>query len=391
MKIAGRIAQVKPSLTLAITQKAKSMKAEGVDVVGFGAGEPDFDTPLHIKEAAKRAIDRGATKYTPASGTPELKRAICEKFERENGIKYVPEEIITSCGAKHSLYNIFQVICEKPDEVLIISPYWLSYPEMVHLAEGKPVFVTTDEKNAFVPSIDDINRKITQATKAIILNSPSNPTGSVLDRDFLEKIAEIAVAKKIFVISDEIYENLLYDGEKRISIASLGEKIKALSFTVNGVSKSYSMTGWRIGYLGGPKEIVSHMSAFQSHSTSNPASISQAAALDALKGSQAEVKEMKKAFVERRDYMVERINKIKGLSCVKPKGAFYLFCNIALTGLDSVALCDKLLEEAKVACVPGIAFGSDKYIRLSFATSIANIKKGLDRIENWLNNAKNNS
>lgn len=391
MKIAGRIAQVKPSLTLAITQKAKKMKAEGIDVVGFGAGEPDFDTPLHIKEAAKHAIDRGDTKYTPASGTPELKKAICEKFERENGIKYAPEEIIASCGAKHSLYNIFQVICEKPDEVLIISPYWLSYPEMVHLAEGKPVFVPTTEKNAFVPSIDDINRKITQATKAIILNSPSNPTGSVLDRGFLEKIAEIAVAKKIFVISDEIYENLLYDGEKRVSIASLGEKIKALSFTVNGVSKSYSMTGWRIGYLGGPKEIVSHISALQSHSTSNPTSISQAAALEALKGSQAEVETMKKAFVERRDYMVERINKIRGLSCVKPKGAFYIFCNIAGTKMGSLALTKKLLEEAKVACVPGIAFGSDQHMRLSFATGMDNIKKGLDRIENWLNNAKNNS
>ncbi len=384
MKFSDRVSQLKSSPTLAISAKAKEMRKRGLDVIGFGAGEPDFDTPLNIKEAAIEAIKKGFTKYTPASGIIELKNAVCEKLKRDNSLRYKPDEIAISCGAKHALYNIFQVLCQKQDEVIIISPYWVSYTEMVRLSGAEPRIVEAKEANGFVVAPEEIKKNITKRTKSIIINSPSNPTGAVFGKELLEKIARIAVSKKIFVISDEIYEKLIYDGEEHTSIGSLNKEISKLTLTVNGVSKTYSMTGWRIGYVAGPLDIIKKVGALQSHSTSNPSSISQMAALEALRGSLEALFKMKEEFVARRDYMVKRINSFKNVSCVKPKGAFYLFCNISGTGLNSVTFSTKLLEEARVACVPGIAFGSDRHVRLSFATSMENIKTGLDRIENWL-------
>lgn len=384
MKFARRVSQLKPSVTLAITSKAKAMKKHGIDVIGFGAGEPDFDTPAGIKEAGIGAIKKGFTKYTPASGTAELKNAVCEKLKRDNSLVYKPEDVAISCGAKHALYNIFQVLCDKGDEVVIVSPYWVSYPEMVALSGATSSFVKAKEKDGFEIDPKDIAKSITKRTKAIIINSPSNPTGSVLGEAALSEIAKIVVSKNIFIISDEIYEKLIYGDAKHASIGSLSDEIKKLTLTVNGVSKTYSMTGWRVGYVAGPLDIIKKISALQSHSTSNPASISQIAALEALQGPQDDILKMKKEFAERRDYMAKRINSIKYLSCVKPKGAFYIFCNTKETKLGSTELCEKLLEEAHVACVPGIAFGSDKHIRLSFATNMENIKNGLDRIEGWL-------
>ena len=383
MKFPNKIAQLKPSLTLAITSKAKEMKADGVDIVGFGAGEPDFDTPESIKNAGILAIKEGKTKYTPASGTAELKSAICKKFKKDNALVYSPEEVAISCGAKHALYNIFQVMCDSDDEILIISPYWLSYTEMVRLSGAREVLVEAHEKNNFVINPDDVARKITQKTKAIIVNSPSNPTGAVYGKEVLSEIAKIAVEKDIFVISDEIYEKLIYDGERHVSIGALNDKVCKKTLTVNGVSKTYSMTGWRIGYVAGDARIIAKIAALQSHSTSNPSSISQVAALEALNGKQDEMEKMVKEFESRRNFMASEINKMDKISCVSPKGAFYVFCNIEKTGLDSLQFTERLLLEAHVACVPGIPFGSDKHIRLSFATSLDNIKKGLERIEKW--------
>ncbi|MBL7156863.1 MAG: pyridoxal phosphate-dependent aminotransferase [Candidatus Omnitrophica bacterium] len=384
MKFSERISQLKPSLTLAITSKAKNMKKQGLDVISFAAGEPDFDTPVNIKNAAIEAIKMGFTKYTPSSGTIELKNAVREKLKKDNSLRYSPEQIVISCGAKHALYNIFQVLCDKPDEVLIVSPYWVSYPEMVRTSGAQFRVVGASEKDGFVVDPKLIEEGLTRRTKAMIINSPANPTGAVFGREVLEKIAKIAVSKNIFVISDEIYEKLIYGGEEHISIGSLNKDIERQTLTVNGVSKTYSMTGWRIGYAAGPPEIMKNIAALQSHSTSNPSSISQVAALEALRGKQEMVSTIKKEFAARRDYMVRRINSFKSVSCVKPKGAFYLFCNISGTKLDSISISERLLEEAHVACIPGIAFGSDTHIRLSFATSMENIKVGLDRIEKWL-------
>ncbi len=384
MEFADRVVRLKPSLTLAITAKAKAMKRQGLDVVGFGAGEPDFDTPSGIKRAGIRAIEKGFTKYTPVSGTPELKKAIAQKLNRENGLSYTPEEIVVSCGAKHALYNIFQVLCGPGDEVIIVSPYWVSYPEMVKLSGATPRIVEAKEKNSFVPEISSIRKAITKHVKAIIVNSPSNPTGATFGKPILEEVAKIAVLKKLIVISDEIYEELIYDGGKHVSIGSINSGIFKQTITVNGFSKTFSMTGWRIGYAAGPGEIMRKIAALQSHSTSNPASISQKAAVEALERRGKEVGEMKKKFAERRDYMSGRINSMEKISCVKPRGAFYIFCNITETGLDSLTFAARLLDEAHVACVPGIGFGSDTHVRLSFATSLKNIKKGLDRMEKWL-------
>ncbi|NQU95029.1 MAG: pyridoxal phosphate-dependent aminotransferase [Candidatus Omnitrophica bacterium] len=384
MKFAGRVSQLKASPTLAISAKAKAMKKKGIDVIGFGAGEPDFDTPEHIKEAAICAIQKGFTKYTPASGTVELKGAVCDKLKTDNALDYTPAEIAVSCGAKHALYNIFQVLCEKGDEVIIVSPYWVSYTEMVTLSGATSRIVAAKESDGFVVNPEEVAKNITSRTKAIIVNSPSNPTGAVFGKDVLEKIAKIAASKKIFVISDEIYEKLIYGGEKHFSIGSLDKEIRDLTLTVNGVSKTYSMTGWRIGYVAGPKDIITKISALQSHSTSNPTSISQMAALQALVGPQEELAKMKKEFTGRRDYMVKKINSLEDMSCVEPKGAFYCFPNISKTKLDSITFADRLLDEAHTACVPGIAFGSDKHVRLSFATSMKNIETGLSRIEKWL-------
>lgn len=384
MRLARRIRDVSESVTLDITSKAKKLAKAGVDVVNFGAGEPDFDTPQAIKAEAIQAIKEGFTKYTPSSGISELREAISKKLKKDNGLDYSPAQVVVSNGAKHSLYNIFQVLCEEGDEVIIPSPYWLSYPEMVKLAEAKPVFIETKKENGFEVTEQELSQKITKSTKAFILNSPSNPTGCVYDLEELKFIAKLAVKHKFVVISDEIYEKLIYDNKKHVSIASLGKDIYDLTVTVNGVSKSYSMTGWRIGYAAGPLEIMEAIANLQSHAASNPSSISQKAALAALSQDQRCVEEMRQEFEKRRDLMVSRINKIKNISCVRPEGAFYVFCDISKLKMDSAALANKLLDDARVAVIPGAPFGANNSIRLSFATSIVNIGKGLDRIEEWV-------
>ncbi|NWF98777.1 MAG: pyridoxal phosphate-dependent aminotransferase [Nitrospirae bacterium] len=365
------------------------MKAQGIDVVNFGVGEPDFDTPENIKEAAIKAIKEGFTKYTPVGGIDALKDAVIEKFKKDNGLDYTREEIIISCGAKHSLYNINQAILSPGDEVLIPSPYWVSYPDQALLNDAVPVFVKTYEKDSFMLRTESLKAHITPKTKLLILNSPSNPTGLTYDRKTLEGIAEIVLKNNMYVVSDEIYEKLIYDGVKHISIASLGKEIKQRTIVVNGLSKSYAMTGWRIGYAAGPKDIIKAMTNIQSQSTSNPTSIAQKAAVEALMGSQDFIKTMLNEFDKRRKYLVDSLNKITGLSCLTPTGAFYAFPNTsALYGKhhngkpinSSSDLAMYFLEEAKVALVHGAAFGDDNYVRLSYATSIDMIKKGVERI-----------
>jgi aspartate aminotransferase len=384
MKLAKRAQDIGESVTLEITSKAKKMAKEGIDVVNFAAGEPDFGTPDFIKQAAIKAINEGFTKYTPSSGMLELREAISKKFKQDNGLDYSPAEIVVSNGAKHSLYNIFQALCEQGDEVIIPAPYWLSYPAMVSMSEARSVFVQTSAKNNFKVTEKDLVSKITKKTKCFILNSPSNPTGSLYEKSELEEIARIAAKHKIFVISDEIYEKLVYDNKKYTSIASLGKDIYDLTITVNGVSKSYSMTGWRIGYAAGPIEVMKAIANVQSHATSNPASISQKAALAALAGGQKFIEDMKKEFEKRRNFMVSRINKMKNISCTMPAGAFYVFCDISKLKEGSARIANRLLDEAKVAVIPGEPFGADSFIRLSFATSMEVIKEGLDRVEEWL-------
>lgn len=380
---------ISPSVTLEITAKAKEMRAKGIDVISFGAGEPDFNTPENIRKEAIRAIEEGLTKYTPASGIMELKKAVCEKFRIDNNLEYEPENIVISNGAKHSIYNALMAILNPGDEVIIGIPYWVSYPELVKLAGGKPVYIKTVEENEFKFTVEDLERVKTNNTKAIILNSPSNPTGSIYNREELEEIAKWAVDNNIFVISDEIYEKLVYDDE-HVSIASLNDDIKNLTIVINGMSKAYSMTGWRIGFLAANKEIAKVISNIQSHTTSNPCSISQYASVVGLTGDQTAVEEMKKQFKKRRDYMVDNINSICGLSCRKPKGAFYIMVNIkelkgkVIKGVkieSSLDLAKVLLDEGKVAVIPGIGFGDDDYFRLSYATSMENIKEGLRRIK----------
>ncbi|WP_094546612.1 pyridoxal phosphate-dependent aminotransferase [Petroclostridium xylanilyticum] len=384
---------ISPSSTLAIDAKFKSMKAKGIDVVGFGAGEPDFDTPAHIKEAAIKAINEGFTKYTPASGMPQLREAVCRKFKRDNGLDYSPEQIVVSNGAKHSLVNAFMAICDPGDEVIIPAPFWVSYPEMVKMADGVPVFLNTSEENNFKFTVEDLKKAITAKTRALVLNSPSNPTGMVYSREELKEIAEVAVQNNIYIISDEIYEKLIYDGMEHTSIATFGDEIKDLTIIINGVSKTYAMTGWRIGYTASNAKIAKVMGSIQSHATSNPNSIAQVAAIAALDGPQDDIEVMRKAFIERRDYMVDRINSIEGLSCSKPQGAFYVMMNIksilgkefygrVITNSDEFA--DVLLEKANVALVPGSGFGAEEYVRWSYATSMQNIVEGLNRIEKFI-------
>ena len=397
MRLSKKTYSVKPSPTLAIDAKAKSLKASGVDVISFGVGEPDFDTPENIKEAAIKAIRSGFTKYTPVGGTDELKTAIIEKLKKDNGLIYEKNEIIVSCGAKHCLYNIAEALYDAGDEVILPAPYWVSYPDQIVLNGAVPVIVKTDEGNAFKITPEILEANLSKKTKALILNSPSNPTGLAYDRKSLEAIAEIAVKHDFYIISDEIYEKLIYDGFEHVSIASLGDEIKQRTIVVNGISKSYAMTGWRIGFAAGPKDIINAMTNIQSQSTSNPASISQKAAVEALTGTQDFILKMVSEFDKRRKYMVERLNSIKGVSCIKPVGAFYAFPNVSSyygrsfkgnSIKSSMDLSAYLLDEAKVAVVPGAAFGDDRYIRLSYATSMENIQKGLDRIESALSNLK---
>mgnify|MGYP005840263705 CR=1 FL=1 len=389
MRLSGRARNISPSPTLAITAKAKRMKAEGIDVINFGAGEPDFDTPENVKEAAVAAIRAGFTKYTPASGTEELKDAVVAKLKRDNGLTYKREEVIISCGAKHSLYNLTQVLFEEGDEVLIPAPYWVTYPEQVKLAGAKPVFIPTKEQEGFVLRPEALMESLSPRTRALILNSPCNPTGAVVNRETLEEIASLAVEKGLCIISDECYEALIFDGAQHVSIASLSEEVKNNTIVVNAVSKPYSMTGWRIGYAAGPREVIKAMDDLQSQATSNPNSIAQKAAIEALLGSQEIVKAMVREFEKRNRYIVEHLNSIPGIYCFRPLGAFYVFPNIsAYYGkawgdrkiLGSQDMATYLLEEARVAVVPGIDFGSDAHIRLSYATSMENITRGLDRI-----------
>lgn len=383
-KLAQRIAKIGASPTLAITSLAKGMIKEGKAVINFGAGEPDFDTPEHIKKSAKDAIDSGFTKYTPSSGISELKEAVCSKFMRDNRLRYAKDSVVISCGAKHSLYNLFQVLCNPEDEVLMISPYWVSYPEMVKLSGARPIVIKTKESRGFKVSISDIKTAVSKKTKALILNSPSNPAGVVYDEKELKEIADIVVSKKIYVISDEIYEKLIYDGKTHISIASLGEDIFGRTITVNGVSKTYSMTGWRIGYLGAEESIAKAISILQSHSTSNPASISQKAALGALNMDDSMIDKMRLEFQKRRDCMMKSLDEIDGITYVRPAGAFYIFCNISKTGMKAADFAKRLLEEKLVAVIPGEAFGSDKYVRLSFATGFEKIEEGIKRLKTWV-------
>ncbi|MEI6083451.1 MAG: pyridoxal phosphate-dependent aminotransferase [Verrucomicrobiota bacterium] len=380
-QLADRTTTLTPSLTLAIDAKAKKLKADGVDVCGFGAGEPDFDTPQYIKDAAIAALNAGFTKYTPSSGIPELRAAIAEKLKTDNGLDYKPSQVIVNCGAKHSCFNVILATCNPGDEVIIPAPFWLSYPEMVKLAGGTPVIVPTQEANGFKLTPDEFRDAMTPATKLIIINSPGNPTGSVYSAEELKALAEVALEEDILMLSDEIYEKITYDGTAFTSLASLGKEIYDSTITVNGFSKAYSMTGWRLGYIAAPDPIAAAIDSIQSHSTSNPTSFAQKGALAGLKGDQSFIGEMVKAFSDRRAYMHDRLTKIPGITCVKPMGAFYMLPNIGSFGLGSESFCTKLLEDQKVACVPGIAFGSDAHMRLSYASSMENITKGLDRIE----------
>lgn len=384
MKLAGRVSQVKPSLTLAIAAKAKAMKADGIDVCSFSAGEPDFDSPAHVKAAAEKALDEGKTKYGPAAGEPKLREAIARKLKTDNGLDYKAENVIVTNGGKHSLFNLMLALIEPGDEVIIPAPYWLSYPEMVTLAGGVSVIVPTDAVTGYKVTPEQLRKSITPKTKLFILNSPSNPTGMVYTPHEIKAIAEVVVEADILVVSDEIYEKILYDGAEHISIGAVGEEIFARTVISNGFAKAYSMTGWRIGYLAGPIDLIKATITIQSHSTSNVCTFAQYGAVAALDGSQDCVDQMRQAFAQRRQVMLERLNAIPGLSSPKPDGAFYLFPDISKTGLKSLEFCNALLEKEQVAVIPGIAFGADDNIRLSYATDMATIEKGMDRLERFV-------
>jgi aspartate aminotransferase len=387
-KISQRAASLSPSLTLAIDSKAKAMKAAGEDVVGFGAGEPDFDTPQHIKDACAKALADGFTKYTPAAGIPELRQAIADKHKRENGLTYKPSQIIVSCGGKHSCYNVIIATCEEGDEVIIPAPYWLSYPEMVKLAGAKPVILETSDKTEFKVTPQQLRAAITPRTRLFVLNSPSNPTGSVYTPDEIKALGDICVEKGVLIMSDEIYEHLLYDGAKVKSVASFSQAHYDHTIVVHGFAKAWSMTGWRLGWCAAPEPIAKAIDAIQSHSTSNPTSFAQKGGVVALTGPQDHLPKWLAEFSKRREFAFKKLNSIPGISCVNAKGAFYLFPNISQVGLNSTDFCAKLLEQQKVAAVPGIAFGADDYLRISYATSMANIEKGLDRMDKFVRGLK---
>lgn len=393
LKISDRASNINPSLTLAIDSKLKQMISEGIKVYGFGAGEPDFDTPEYIRKAAIEAINNGFTRYTAAQGTLDLRKAICAKLDRENGIKYNPNEIVVSSGAKHSLSNAFAAILNPGDEVIVPVPYWVSYTEIIKLNSGVPVLINTKAENGFKMTKEEMERAITDKTKAVLLNTPNNPTGSVYNKEELMALAETAINNNMYIVSDEIYERLTYDGVEHVSIASFSEDIRNITILINGMSKAYAMTGWRLGYAASNEKVIKAMSSVQSHAVSHPSSITQYASTAALNGPQDDVKVMISEFEKRRNYMYEKINTIKYLSCSKPQGAFYVYVNISeLIGaeLDGIKLNSStdlsmvLLEKANVAVIPGAAFGTDSYIRLSYATSMDTIVKGLDILEDFL-------
>jgi aspartate aminotransferase len=383
MQLSSRATSLTPSLSLSVDSKAKAMKAEGIDVCSFGAGEPDFDTPEHIKAAAMAALETGFTKYTPSSGIPELRQAIADKLQADNGLSYKPSQIIVTVGAKHACYNAILATCQPGDEVIIPSPYWLSYPEMVRLAGADPVFVATTEANAWKITPSEFENAMTPRTKMIILNSPGNPTGAVYTREELEAIGSVAAEEEILILADEIYEKLIYDGNQHVSIASLSEDLYSLTITVNGFSKSYAMTGWRLGYLAAPEPVAKAVDSIQSHVTSNSCSFAQKGAYAALKGDQQTISDMREEFDLRRNYMMERLSQIPNVSFVRPGGAFYILVDISKLGLSSQNFADRLLSKASVAVIPGIAFGNDKTIRLSYATGMDVIKKGMDRLADF--------
>lgn len=389
MRLAQRTSRIAPSPTLAIDALAKRMQSEGVDVIGFGVGEPDFDTPQNVKDAAVKAINDGFTKYTPAGGTLQLKKAVASKLERENGLSYDPSEIVIAVGAKHALFNAFQALLDPGDEVIIPAPYWVSYVDQVRLTGAEAVIIDGSEENGFKVTAEQIKQAITAKTRALIINSPSNPTGAVYSQPELSAIAKVAVEADILIVSDEIYEPFIYTEAGHVSVPSLGPEVKEHTLLIHGVSKSHAMTGWRIGYAAGPKEIISAMTSIQSHSTSNPTSIAQQAAVEALLGSQEPVREMVREFARRREYLVDRLRSIPGVRCLMPEGAFYAFPNISAAFgrrlgdqeiRDSGDFARLLLEEAHVALVPGSAFGAEGYVRLSYATSMRNLEVGMDRL-----------
>ncbi|TFG78399.1 MAG: pyridoxal phosphate-dependent aminotransferase [Thermodesulfobacteriales bacterium] len=389
MKLSARAERLQPSATLTITAKAKALKSQGVDVIGFGAGEPDFDSPDHVKEAAIKAINEGMTKYTGVGGIDELKDAIIYRLKEDHNLEYEKSEIIASVGAKHTLYNVIQVLFDKGDEVIVPAPYWVSYPEQIKLAEATPVILETKESDGFKITPTALKPHINSNTKALILNYPSNPTGATYNEEELRAIVDVAMDAGLIIISDEIYEKIIYGGIKHIPVASLGEDIKKATILVNGVSKTYSMTGWRIGYAAGDKGVISAMSKLQGQSTSNPTSISQWAAIAALRGDHQIIDDRTKEFEQRKNYIVEKLNDIPQINCFDPQGAFYVFPNVSgcygkeYNGKiikDSLDFTEFILDEAKVAVVPGVAFGSDDHVRISYATSMDDIVKGIDRM-----------
>ncbi|WP_028783005.1 pyridoxal phosphate-dependent aminotransferase [Thalassobacillus devorans] len=394
MKLASRVQALTPSSTLAITAKAKALKADGHDVIGLGAGEPDFNTPEYILDAASYAMKQGLTKYTPSGGILDLKQAIIEKFSKDQGLNYKDTQIVVTTGAKHALYTLFQVILNPGDEVIVPTPYWVSYPEQVKLAEGKPVFAEAKEENGFKITPEQLESAISSKTKAVIINSPSNPTGMMYTKEELQKLGEVCMKHNLLIVSDEIYEKLIYSEEEHVSIASLSDELYKHTVVINGVSKSHSMTGWRIGYAAGDPDIIKAMTSMASHSTSNPTSIAQYAALAAYTTDEHEVNKMKQAFAERLEKLYDWIVEIPGVSCVKPKGAFYLFPNVKKAseqnGFETVdAWVEALLEEEKVAVVPGSGFGAPENIRLSYATSLDQLEEAAKRIKRFVE--KNNS
>jgi aspartate aminotransferase len=397
MRLSSRTEKIKPSPTLAITAKANALKAQGRKIIGFGAGEPDFDTPDHIKRAAIAAIEKGFTKYTPVGGIDELKDAVIAKLKRDNGLTYERSQIVVSCGAKHSLYNVSQVLFQEGDEVIIPAPYWVSYPDIVMLAGAQPVFIETREQDGFKMRPEALEAAITAGTKAVILNSPSNPTGAAYTEAELKALAEVMTGRDIGIVSDDIYEKIVYDDFRFQNIVSVCPELMDRTIVVNGVSKAYAMTGWRIGYAAGPKNVIAAATELQSQNTSNPTSIAQKAAVEALNGDQAIVGRMAREFRKRRDYMVSALNRMPGVSCLKPEGAFYVFPNISglygkkgKTGIisNSQDMAEYLLEKVDVAVVPGSAFGNDRHIRLSYATSMKNIEEGMQRIHSAVSELK---